>query len=288
METFELLIIGGGAAGIAAAKAAFAAGCKCILLVDRGEALGGILRQCVHHGFGNGLNGPEYIEKLTVDFPEGITLWLNATVTQVGQDRTACIQGPQIGERTVSFRELILATGCREVPLGALPIVGTRPGGIYTAGQMQELMNLHGFQPQGPVVILGSGDLGLIMANQMAQLGLSVTLVEKRPTCGGMARNQKCLEKSNIRLHCGTTIEEICGEREVERVLLTDGTMLPCKMLLIAVGLVPEQEVIRGLENQDWLQTAGNCRTVHPMVEGVTNEGAQAGYAAWERVRGAL
>ncbi len=288
MEFFDILVIGGGAAGIAAAKAAFTAGCRSILLVDRREALGGVLRQCVHHGFGAGLNGPEYIEKLIVDFPEGITHWKNSIVIEVRENRTAKILGPEIGERTAAFQQLILATGCREIPMGALPIVGTRPKGIYTAGQMQEMMNLHGFQPHGPVVILGSGDLGLIMANQLAQVVQDVTLVEKQKSCGGMARNQKCLDSPNIHLHCNATIEEVFGEREIESVLLTDGSALLCKTLLIAVGLKPEQEAIYGLGEQDWLHICGNCRKVHPMVEAVTNEGNQAGFAAWERIKDSL
>ncbi len=284
METFDILIIGGGAAGMAAAKSAQVAGCRSILLVDRKQTLGGVLRQCVHHGFGSGLNGPEYIEKISVGFPDDITLWMNATVMEVKENRTAKILGPQIGERTVAFQQLVLATGCREIPMGALPIVGTRPKGIYTAGQMQEMMNLHGFQPEGPVVILGSGDLGLILANQMAQIGLNVTLVEKQAACGGMARNQRCLNLPNIHLHCNATIEEVFGENDIQGVLLTDGERYPCKTLLIAVGLKPEQEVIYGLEQSDWLHICGNCRKVHPMVEAVVNEGTQAGKAAWEKI----
>ncbi len=285
METFDILIIGGGAAGISAAKSAYEAGCRSILLVDRMQALGGVLRQCVHHGFGEQLNGPEYIEKLMGDLPDDITLWLNATVVEVQENRTARILSPHIGERTIAFQQLILAAGCREIPIGALSIAGTRPKGIYTAGQMQEMMNLHGFQPSGSVVILGSGDLGLIMANQMAQIGLDVTLVEKRGSCGGMARNQKCLCLPNIHLHCNATIEEVFGDKEIERVLLTDGSQYPCKTLLIAVGLKPEQELIYGLDHPEWLCICGNCRKVHPMVEAVVNEGTQAGRAAWENIK---
>ncbi len=272
MESYDILIIGGGAAGMAAAKSAYEAGCRSILLVDRKQTLGGVLRQCVHHGFGAGLNGAEYIEKISVGFPGDITLWMNATVMEVWKNRTAKILGAEIGERTVAFQQLILATGCREIPIGALPIAGTRPRGIYTAGQMQEMMNLHGFQPRGPVVFLGSGDLGLIMANQMAEMGLDVTLVEKQAACGGMARNQKCLRLLNVHLYCNATIEEVFGEKEIESVLLTDGFQYPCKTLLIAVGLKPEREVIHGLNAPNWLHICGNCRKVHPMVEAVTNE----------------
>ncbi len=287
MESFDILIIGGGAAGISAAKAAFEAGCSRVLLVDRQENLGGVLRQCAHHGFGAGLNGPEYIEKLSQDFPGSVVLWRNAVVTEIRENRTAKILGPETGERTVLFRQLILATGCREIPMGALSIAGTRPAGVYTAGQMQEMMNLWGFVPAGPAVILGSGDLGLIMAEQMAQAGIHVTLVEKEKTCGGMAKNRKCLGHPNIRLHCNATIEAVLGDTEIQGVLLTDGSMVPCRTLLIAVGLRPERTLARDLEDRDWLQLCGNCRKVHPRIESVIAEGAHAGFHAWERIQAA-
>ena len=178
-----------------------------------------------------------------------------------------------------------MATGCREIPIGALPIAGTRPKGIYTAGQMQEMMNLHGRVPEGPVVILGSGDLGLIMAKQLAQAGLVVTLVEKKPSCGGMAKNQRCLQEYPIELICGETVTEVCGDPYLERVVLFDGREIPCKTLLIAVGLRPEQELICGLDAPKWLHICGNCNRVHPMVEAVTQEGKQAGMAAYENLR---
>ena len=128
----------------------------------------------------------------------------------------------------------------------------------------------------------------LIIAGQMAELGLSVTLVERGPVCGGMARNRKCLSRFPIRLLCGTTLDEVFGENTLEGVSLTDGTYLPCKTLLIAAGLRPDRELIFGLGQPDWLHICGNCRTVHPMVEAVVNEGTQAGIAAWEKKRGCL
>ena len=206
MEYFDILIIGGGAAGIAAAKEA--AGAK-VLLVDSKNALGGVLLQCTHLGFGKNKSGIQYAADLLLDFPKEITLALNTTVLSVSEDRTALLSGREFGRKTVAFSQLILATGCREIPMGALPIGGTRPKGIYTAGQMQEMMNLHGIVPEGPVVILGSGDLGLIMARQLAEVGLAVTMVEKKNQCGGMARNQRCLEEHPIRLLCGYTIREV-------------------------------------------------------------------------------
>ena len=288
MVSCDILIIGGGAAGIAAAKAAAEAGCKNILLVDRKQEPGGILLQCFHHGFGHNRNGPEYVQELLDNFPSEITWQRNATVLSVHKDKTAVFSSPDSGRRVVSFKQLILATGCREIPLGALPIGGTRPAGIYAAGQMQSMMNLHGFLPKGPAVILGSGDIGLVMASHMAERGIAVTLVEQRPQCGGMAKNQICLKKYPIRLFCNTTIREVCGEKNLEGVILSDGTFLPCKTLLVAAGLRPERDLIWDMEDADWLHICGNCNTVHPIVEAVVSEGEQAGFAAYEKIRGSL
>ena len=285
MEHYDILIIGGGAAGIAAAKAARGAR---VLLVDSKPALGGVLLQCTHHGFGKNKSGIQYAADLLQDFPEAITVALNTTVLSVSENRTALLSGKEFGRKEISFSQLVLATGCREIPIGALPIGGTRPRGIYTAGQMQEMMNLHGFTPEGPVVILGSGDLGLILARQLAQIGLSVTMVEKKSQCGGMARNQRCLEEYPIRLLCGDTLREIQGYPCITGCVTVNDEMLPCKMLLIAAGLIPERELTSHLGNPDWLHICGNCNTVHPMVEAVVNEGKQAGIAAMEELGGAL
>ena len=285
MEHFDILIIGGGAAGISAAKAA--AGAK-VLLVDRKPKLGGVLLQCTHRGFGRNKTGIEYAAELADNFPENVALALNTTVLSVSGERTAVLSGREYGRKQISFSRLILATGCREIPVGALPISGTRPRGIYTAGQMQEQMNLHGYLPEGPVVILGSGDLGLILARQLAQLELPVTLVEKGRYCGGMLRNQRCLEEYPIRLICSDTIVQIHGEKSICGCTTKNGEYLSCKTLLIAVGLRPERELVSHLGTPDWLYTCGNCNAVHPMVEAVVNEGKQAGIAATENLRGAL
>jgi len=285
MEFFDILIVGGGAAGIAAAKAA--KGAK-VLLADSRPALGGVLLQCTHRGFGKNKSGTEYAADLLQDFPEEITLARNTTVLSVSESRTALLSGREFGRKTIRFSQLILASGCREIPIGALPIGGTRPRGIYTAGQMQEMMNLHGFLPEGPAVILGSGDLGLIMAKQLAQAGLSVTMVEKNRYCGGMLRNQRCLEEFPIRLICSDTIAQIHGQQTICGCMTTNGEYLPCRTLLIAVGLQPERELIAHLGKPDWLHICGNCNTVHPMVEAVVAEGKQAGMAAAENLRGAL
>lgn len=285
MEHYDILIIGAGAAGIAAAKAAHQAGCRSIALVDRRREPGGVLLQCMHRGFGSGLTGPEYTSRLLSDFPKEVVCLMNTTVLSVSKDQTAELSSPDFGRKQVCFCQLILATGCREIPIGALPIAGTRPKGIYTAGQMQEMMNLHGIIPEGPAAILGSGDLGLIMAKHLAEAGCQVTLIEKKIGCGGMARNQRCLKEFPIRLICGATVTEVWGEKQLEGICLSDGTCIPCRTLLIAVGLVPEREIIWNLQEPEWLHLCGNCRTVHPMVEGVTSEGKQAGLSAYEHTR---
>lgn len=288
MEHCDILVIGAGAAGIAAAKAAVEAGCDNLVLVDRKQEMGGILLQCFHRGFGANVSGPEYVAQLLEDFPEQVRWYPNTTVVAVTKEKTAILSGAQSGRREISFHQLILATGCREVPLGALPIGGTRPAGIYTAGQMQEQMNLHGVIPEGPAVILGSGDIGLVMANHLAEQGISVTMVEQRSQCGGMAKNQICLKKYPIRLLCNTTIREVCGDKALEGVILSDGTFLPCRTLLVAAGLRPERDLLWDLEESNWLHCCGNCSAVHPIVEAVVSEGEQVGTEAWEMIRGNL
>lgn len=285
MEHFDILIIGGGAAGIAAAKAA--AGVK-VLLADRKPRLGGVLLQCTHRGFGKNKSGIEYAGDLLTDFPQTVSLALNTTVVSVSDDKRALLSGKDFGRKEISFSRLILATGCREIPAGALPIGGTRPKGVYTAGQMQEMMNLHGFLPEGPVVILGSGDLGLIMAKQLAEAGIPVTMVEKGRYCGGMLRNQRCLEEFPIRLICSDTIAQLHGEKYICGCTTKNGEYLPCRTLLIAVGLRPEQELVSHLGMPGWLHLCGNCNGVRPMVEAVVQEGKQAGMAAVKKLRGGL
>lgn len=288
MEGYDILIIGAGAAGIAAATAAYDAGCRSILLVDRKNRMGGVLLQCAHHGFGQNLSGPEYTRMILKGFPEEIHWCPDTTVLTVSEDRTALLCGPETGRKTVSFQQLILATGCREIPIGAMPIGGTRPEGVFTAGQMQEMMNLYGHIPEGPAVILGSGDLGLVMARQLAQLGIAVTLVEKKDHCGGMARNRHCLREFPMKLICNATVTQVLGERKLEAVKIQNSITIPCKTLLIAAGLRPEREVVANLGNPPWLRLCGNCSEIHPMVEGVINEGKQAGIAAWESIRGRI
>ena len=282
MRAFDILIIGGGAAGIAAAIGAYEAGCRHIAIVDRKKDLGGVLLQCLHRGFGKNKNGPEYTGQLLENFPKTVVTYKNTTVRTVTKDKTALLSG---GEQ-IRFQQLILATGCREIPIGALCVGGTRPKGVYTAGQMQEMMNLYGYIPEGPAVILGSGDLGLVMANHLAQAGISAVLVEKKSECGGMARNQQCLEAFPIRLICNATVTEILGNKDLEGCVLSTGEKIPCKTLLVAVGLIPDRELTTDLETPSWLHICGNCNRVHPMVEAVVKEGKLAGRTAWEQIRG--
>ena len=281
MEHYDILIIGGGAAGIAAAKEC---GGARVLLADRRPELGGVLLQCAHRGFGKNENGPEYAGDLIKGLPHTVELALDTTVLSVSPDRTALLSGKNYARKTVGFSQLILASGCREIPAGALSIGGTRPKGVYTAGQMQELMNLHGYWPKGAAVILGSGDLGLIMAWHLAEAGCAVTLVERRSACGGMAKNRRRLEKYPVRLILSDTVAEVHGHPHITGCTTAGGEYLPCDMLLIAAGLRPERELVAHLGKPEWLHICGNCNTVHPMVEGVVQEGKMAGRAAMEHI----
>lgn len=281
MEGYELLIVGAGAAGISAAKSAYEAGCTSILLVEHKQTFGGILLQCLHRGFGGELNGPEYIQKLTEDFPSDIDCLFNTSVISVSPKKQALLWNALSGEKQIQFQQIILATGSMEIPIGALPVIGTRPNGIYTGGQMQEMMNLYGELPEGPVAILGSGDIGLIMAKHLYDANVPVTaIIEQEDRCGGMLRNQKSLEKTKIPLLLHTTIIEVFGYPYLEGLVLSDGTQLNCKTLLIAVGLRPDQTLIEHLNYPDWLHLCGNCRTISPIIDMVVREGQQAGLTA--------
>lgn len=254
-----------------------------IALCDKGPLAGGVLRQCFHRGFGHQQTGVEYADQLLEDFPEEITCFFNSTVLKVTEEKTLLLSSAEKGLQEIAFDHLILASGCMEVPAGALPIAGTRPKGIYTAGEMQAMMHLEGFIPEGPIVILGSGDLGLIMAETIRSAGVEVTIVEQKDSCGGLARNRKPVETGAVELITGASILMICGNQNLESVILAEGPerkegrTLPCKTLLIAAGLRPDRQLVRGLEEKEWLTLCGNCRQVHPMVEGVVAEGAEAG-----------
>ena len=288
MET-ELLIVGAGAAGISAALSAWEAGCRDVLLVDRREQLGGILPQCLHEGFGLAqyrmeLTGPDYTERITDKLAQtGVRLALGTEVLTVRGDKTAVLSD-RSGLTELRFERLILASGCRERSIGSLPVAGTRPAGIFTAGQAQEMMNLRGQDIGREVLILGSGDLGLIMARQFVLAGKHVIAVlEKEAHIGGMARNvHRCIEPYQIPILYRTTVSAIHGEGRIRSVTLRNlesgaEELLPCDTLVTALGLIPERELIRGLGDPAWLSLAGNCYRVHDLVDSAVAEAETVG-----------
>lgn len=291
MESCDVFIVGAGAAGLSAARTAAEEGCKSILVADFNNNPGGILRQCAHRGFGAELTGPEYIDRLLADYPDAVRFLWNTAVLSVDENRIAVLSSSDYGLKRITFRQMILAAGCREITAGSLGIGGTRPEGVVTAGQLQADMNLRGIVPEGPVVILGSGDLGLIMARQLAGAGVEIAaMIEKKNSCGGLPRNRKCISEFRLRLVCGATVSQIFGEKQLSgvNVRCDDGNseeFIPCRTLLIAAGLTPEQELIRKLGRPSWLQLCGNCNRIHSMVETVVQEGKQAGVNACERLR---
>lgn len=285
MEHCDILIIGAGAAGISAAAAAKRDDEVHVCMVDANPSPGGVLRQCFHQGFGEGLSGPAYIDLLLNDFPSRVDYRPQTTVLSLEKNRLAHLCAPHKGSYTLAFRQLVFAAGCYNIPIGALCIAGTRPKGIYTAGQMQARMNLYQQYPEGPVAILGSGDLGLLMAAQIAALEIPVTLIEQRSQCGGLLHNQACLRSPYVQLYCQTTIERICGDPTLEGVVLSNGNFLPCHTLLTAVGLCPERTLIEPLEAPSWLCLAGNCHRVQSMIERVIEDGKQAGLRAYTQWR---
>lgn len=281
----ELLIVGAGAAGISAALGAWETGSRDVLLLDRREALGGILNQCVHHGFGADLTGPEYAAALISKLKAtGVTLRLETEVLSLSPDRTAVLSNRKGLER-VTFSRLILAAGCRERPLGALEITGTRPKGVYTAGEAQEMMNLRDIDPGERILILGSGDLGMIAARRCALRGKQViAVVEQATNYTGMARNfHQCMVAHQIPLWTGKTVTALHGEPRLTGVTVRDldsgeESLVPCDTLLLATGLIPEQTLAHGLQNPSWLHLVGNCNHVHDLVDSAVMEARKIGY----------
>jgi len=292
MENCDLFIVGAGAAGLSAARAAAEQGCRSIVVADWRDEPGGILRQCAHRGFGAELTGPEYIRRLLADYPDAVRFLWNTAVQSVDENRTAVLSAPKSGLKRITFRQMILAAGCREITAGSLGLGGTRPKGVATAGQVQADMNLKGILPIGPVLILGCGDLGLIMARQLAEAGVEIAaLVEKKNSCGGLPRNRRCISDFQLRLVCGATVSQVFGEKQLDGVSIRHADKnseeyIPCSTLLIAVGLSPEQDLIRHLGRPSWLHLCGNCNRIHSMVETVVQEGKQAGISACEKLRG--
>ena len=292
MEAVDVLVIGGGAAGMAAALAASGTG-KRVLLAERAETLGGVLPQCIHHGFGRGyfgedLTGPVYARRFIDRIrTSSVDVRTGTAVLQLRADKTALLSSTE-GLLTVHFAHSILCTGCRERTLGALPIGGTRPAGIFTAGQAQKLINLGGYDIGQNIVILGSGDIGQIMARRFTLLGKRVTaIVEIRDSLGGMARNQKdCIHAFHIPVLLRATVDEVLGVGRISGVMvrhLADGRReeFLCDTLVTALGLIPERELVRPLalngKLPTWLSLCGNCEHVHDIVDSVTTQALQLG-----------
>ena len=319
----ELVIIGGGPAGLAAAVAAYDMGQRDILILERDTALGGILRQCIHNGFGlhrfgEELTGPEYAHRYAEMVEERkIPYMTNTMVTELRADRTVVARSTEMGIFEIKAGAVILAMGCRERPKGALGIAGTRPAGIYTAGTAQKFVNMKGMMPGREVVILGSGDIGLIMARRMTLEGAKVKAVcELMPYSGGLARNiEQCLNDFDIPLLLSHTVVNIHGKERLEAVTIAKvderrrpipGTeqTIPCDTLLLSCGLIPENEltamagipmdrVTNGARVDGDRQTAmagvfacGNVLHVHDLVDYVSEEAAIAGEAAVRFLRG--
>ena len=288
----ELLIIGAGAAGMTAAISAWEAGCRDILLVDRRSRPGGILPQCLHKGFGLAsfgaeLSGPEYTAHLVQRLETtGVHLAFGTEVLEIRSSRTAVLSHCR-GLVELNFERLILATGCREKTIGSLPLAGTRPAGIFTAGQAQEMMNIYRQDPGKEILILGSGDLGLIMAREFVLAGKHViAVIEKEAHYGGMARNfHRCIEPYSTPLLLRTTVTAIHGAGRISGVTLQHldsgkKEQIPCDTLITALGLIPERELVRKLGEPNWLFLVGNCHKVHDLVDSAAAEAVQVGKKA--------
>lgn len=319
----ELVIIGGGPAGMSAAVAAYDSGIRDILILERDTALGGILQQCIHNGFGlhkfgEELTGPEYAARYVKMVAERkIPYKLGTMVLDISEDKVITATNTEDGVFQIQAKAIILAMGCRERPKGALNIAGTRPAGIYTAGTAQKFVNMKGYMPGKNVVILGSGDIGLIMARRMTLEGAKVhSVCELMPYSGGLARNiEQCLNDFNIPLKLSHTVTKIHGKERLEGVTIAKvdenrkpipetAEYIPCDTLLLSVGLIPENELSKTANvelsrvtsgavvdqnrqtNISGIFACGNVLHVHDLVDFVSEEAEIAGKSAAEYIKG--
>lgn len=322
MKNYDLVIVGGGPAGLAAAVSARDNGIESILIIERDKELGGILNQCIHNGFGlhtfkEELTGPEYASRFAKQvFERNIEYKLNTMVMDISGDKMVTAMNREDGMFEIQAKAIILAMGCRERSRGALNIPGYRPAGIYSAGTAQRLVNMEGYMPGKKVVILGSGDIGLIMARRMTLEGAKVQVVaELMPYSGGLKRNiVQCLDDFGIPLKLSHTVIDIEGKERVEAVTIAevgpDRKPIPgseiryeCDTLLLSCGLLPENELSRsaGVElspitsgpivndsletNVDGVFACGNVLHVHDLVDYVSQEAAVAGKNAAKYIK---
>lgn len=321
MLQYDIVIVGGGPAGLAAAVSAKRNGAESILVLERDKELGGILNQCIHNGFGlhtfkEELTGPEYAQRFIDQLmEEKIEYKLNTMVLDISADKVVTAMNREDGILEIQAKAVVLAMGCRERSRGALNIPGYRPAGVYSAGTAQRLVNMEGYMPGREVVILGSGDIGLIMARRMTLEGAKVKVVaELLPYSGGLKRNiVQCLDDFDIPLKLSHTVVDIKGKERVEGITLAQvdenrrpipGTeeFYSCDTLLLSCGLIPENELSRelGVEmspvtsgplvnesletNVEGVFACGNVLHVHDLVDFVSQEAQAAGKNAAEYV----